>query len=120
MEVPMKTWSVCTLVLAFCNCVLADDPPPWANKIFGAPEKLSHDFGKVKRGTQVRHEFEVTNIDKAPLEIIAIRTSAGAGQATAIKKVLQPKEKTTIILMVDTNRFVGSKTGRIYVTIGPR
>jgi cytochrome c553 len=93
---------------------------PWANKLFGASANLYHDFGAVQQGTQLRHEFEVTNIYQVPLEIIDLRCQSGPAQVSASKTVLQPNEKTTIVLTVDTERFIGTKTSRIFVTFGPK
>jgi hypothetical protein len=94
-------------------------PEPWANKLFGGIGNLNHDFGVVCKGTQLRHEFQVTNIYKVPIEISKISYASGVMQVKTDKEVLQPNKKAAIILLVDTEKFKGTKTATFYVTFGP-
>lgn len=37
------------------------------------PDGLHHDFGKVRRGKQIRHVFRVVNTSDVPLHIVSLR-----------------------------------------------
>ena len=39
------------------------------------PDGLTHDFGKVQRGTQVYHAFRIVNTSDVPLRILSVRLS---------------------------------------------
>ena len=111
------------LVIASMSVVFAEppqqQPPAWAEKLFGPPANLVHDFGTVPRGALLRHDFVMTNIYAVPIEIADIRVQMGWWGATPDKHQLQPNEKATISMWVDARRFTGQKTGVIFVTIGP-
>jgi hypothetical protein len=49
------------------------DPQTSAEKLFGSPENRVHDFGAVPRGSQLYHEFVLTNIYAVPVEITSIQ-----------------------------------------------
>jgi hypothetical protein len=95
----------------------AQPPTAWADKLFGST--LTHDFGVVPRGRQLKHAFKITNIYKVPLEITNIRVSCGCVTATPAVKVLQPNESTQLDIIMDSARFSGPKTVRLYLTVGP-
>jgi hypothetical protein len=89
----------------------------WADKMFEG--KLSHDFGTVARGAQLVHRFTITNIYAVRMEITAIKPGCACVTYTADKRVLQPKEATTIEIRMDARRFAGAKTVKILVSVGP-
>jgi hypothetical protein len=89
----------------------------WADKLFGG--KTAHSFGTAARGTQLHHEFTMTNIYSVPLEITNLRSSCGCLTATATAKTLKPKETATLKIDVDTRKFSGPKTFNIFLTVGP-
>jgi hypothetical protein len=90
----------------------------WADKLFG-PD-LTHDFGNVARGAQLKYTFKMTNIYKVPLEITEVKVQCNCVKAEPSVKVLQPNESTTLNISMDGRQFSGSKTVRIYVTVGPK
>jgi hypothetical protein len=57
--------------------------PPWkvqvgphrSEKMFGAATNRIFDFGTVRRGTVLRHDFVLTNIYSEPVEITKIKVS---------------------------------------------
>jgi Protein of unknown function (DUF1573) len=111
---------LCTLIIAsLCGVGGAQDsrPEPWGNHLFGYPADRFHQFGMVQPGQKLQHEFEITNIYRVPVEIRTISTSTHAARGNVEKKVLQPGEKTKLVVTVDTERFSGSKTGNLYVMI---
>jgi hypothetical protein len=90
----------------------------WADKLFGG--ETVHDFGVVPRGAQLKYAFKLTNIYKVPLEITEIRVSCGCVKADPSTKLLQPNETATLNISMDGRQFSGSKTVRVFVTVGPK
>ena len=80
----------------------------WAEKMF--KDGSSHDFGSVPRGAQLFHRFTITNIYAVRMEITAVKSGCGCVSATAAKRVLEPRESTTIDVNMDARRFTGPKT----------
>lgn len=89
----------------------------WGDKIFGG--EVTHDFGVQPRGAQLKYKFKMTNIYKVPLEITDVRVSCGCLTAQPSTKVLKPSETAWLTVNMDASRFVGPKTIRIFVTVGP-
>ncbi|HTU91812.1 MAG TPA: DUF1573 domain-containing protein [Gemmataceae bacterium] len=89
----------------------------WAEKLF--KEGVSHDFGSVPRGAQLSHRFVITNIYAVRMEITSIKSGCGCVSALSAKRVLEPRESTTIDVTMDARRFTGLKTVGITVTVGP-
>jgi hypothetical protein len=90
---------------------------PWAEKMF--KDGLNHDFGSVPRGAQLAHRFVITNIYAVRMEITSLKSGCGCVTATAAKRVLEPRESTTIDVNMDARRFTGSKAVGITITVGP-
>lgn len=89
----------------------------WAEKML--QEGLSHDFGTIPRGAQLLHRFPITNIYAVRMEITAVQSGCGCVSAAAAKRVLEPKESTTIDVHMDASRFQGRKSVGIRVSVGP-
>jgi hypothetical protein len=107
---------VALFVVAF-GVTPASAQSAWAEKMF--KDGLSHDFGSVPRGAQLSHRFVITNIYAVRMEITNITPGCGCVSATPAKRVLEPRESTTIDVTMDTRRFTGPKTVGISVTVGP-
>lgn len=90
----------------------------WADKLFGG--ELVHDFGNVARGAQLKYTFKMTNIYKVPLEITDVRVQCGCVKAEPATKVLQPNDSIALNISMDARQFVGQKTVRVYITVGPK
>ena len=89
----------------------------WAEKMF--KDGASHDFGSVPRGAQLFHRFTITNIYAVRMEITGVKSGCGCVTANPAKRVLEPRESTTIDVNMDARRFTGPKTVGIRVTVGP-
>lgn len=89
----------------------------WAEKMF--KDGMNHDFGSVPRGAQMSHRFVITNIYAVRMEITSIKPGCGCVSANPAKRVLEPRESTTIDVTMDARRFTGLKTVGITVTVGP-
>src|ERR1700722_7301313 len=107
-------------VLTLTILALASSPAlaqGWAEKMF--KDGLTHDFGTVPRGAQLFHRFTITNIYAVRMEITSVTAGWRCGTPTALKKVLEPRESTTIDINMDAKRFTGAKTVAVRVTVGP-
>lgn len=115
----MARWYVAMLMLALVPA--AASAQGWAEKMFREGDKLAltHDFGTIARGTQLKHTFKLTNIYAVRMEITSIKSGCGCVTATAGKRVLEPRESTTIDVTMDGRRFNGNKTVSVRVTVGP-
>jgi hypothetical protein len=89
----------------------------WAEKMF--KDGLSHDFGTVPRGAELFHRFTLTNIYAVRMEITNVNSGCGCVTATPAKRILEPRESTTIDLTMDARRFTGPKTVTVRVSVGP-
>lgn len=90
----------------------------WADKMFEG--KITHDFGTVPRGAQLKYAFPMKNIWKVPLDITDVRVTCGCLSATPSTKRLQPGETGLLHVHMDGTRFTGQKTIRVFVTVGPQ
>jgi hypothetical protein len=90
---------------------------PWAEKMFTGG--LTHDFGTVPKGAQLSKDFVITNIYAVRMEITKIQSACGCVSASAPKRVLEPRESTTITVRMDAKRFSGPKAVGVSVTVGP-
>lgn len=53
-------------------------------------DNTTHDFGKIKQGTPVTHEFKFTNTGKAPLVITNVQASCGCTTPAWTKDPVMP------------------------------
>lgn len=58
--------------------------------------ELSHDFGVIKQGIPVTHEFEFTNEGSAPLLISNVKTSCGCTVSEYPKEPIMPGKSEMI------------------------
>ena len=104
-------------VLLTCSPAFSQQSTAWANKLFG--NDTTHDFGVVAKGSQLKYTFKMTNIYAKPLDITELRVSCGCVKAESATKTLQPNDSVMLQVSMDANQFVGSKTVRVFVTVGP-
>ena len=112
----MRTGLLALTLMA--TCASAAPAQGWAEKMF-KDGILVHDFGTVPHGAQLYHRFTVTNIYAVRMEITQIVPSCGCVTATPVKRVLEPRETTTIEIQMDARKFTGVKKVNIRVTVGP-
>ncbi|MEN3041419.1 MAG: DUF1573 domain-containing protein [Bacteroidia bacterium] len=80
-----------------------------------------YNYGKIKAGEKVTHEFRITNTGKKPLIIRKVKASCGCTAANPDKSELKPGESTTIKVTFDSTGRSGrdSKTVTV-ITNDPR
>jgi hypothetical protein len=81
-----------------------------------AVDPLFWDFGAVKQGAVVSHDFEVKNNLGRPLTIRDVTTSCGCTASAAKKKVLAPGESTQISVEFNSSGYRGITSQFVYVT----
>jgi hypothetical protein len=95
----MKNWMF-VAALVFCAAAVYAQQvpqPTTLNKnevktdvaVFGW-DNTTHDFGKVKQGTLVTHEFKFTNTGKVPLVITNVQASCGCTTPAWTKEPVMP------------------------------
>jgi hypothetical protein len=80
-----------------------------------AADAYQWDFGKVRAGQLLKHDFVLKNESSDILEIVNIHTSCGCTASEAGKKSLMPQESTTISVTFDTKRYSGPVKQFVYV-----
>jgi hypothetical protein len=94
----------------------AEGRSTWGPHLF---KKREHDFGVVDRGTRLTHKFFMYNWGKSPLRITGVRTSASFVTAVAKTQSLGPGQKGYVLVEVDTTRFTGPKSFKVFVEFEP-
>src|SRR5262245_6194175 len=107
----MRNWNLAIGVLLIATA--SASAQGWAEKMFKGG--LTHDFGTQPRGAQLEHSFTITNIYAVRMEITSLKSGCGCVTATAPKRVLEPRESTTINIRMDSRRFSGAKTVAVRV-----
>jgi len=96
--------------LLFASGALAQAKKPRA--VFKA---TSHDFGKIKQGDVVNHEFVFKNEGGAPLVVDKVETTCGCTAALVSEKRIAPGEDGKIKTTFDTRGYSGRLTRYIYL-----
>jgi hypothetical protein len=73
------------------------------------------DFGKIKQGEVLAHEFVFTNEGDAPLVIERVSTSCGCTAALASEDRIAPGKEGRIKASFDTRGYAGSVVKYVYV-----
>ncbi|MDD5108108.1 MAG: DUF1573 domain-containing protein [Candidatus Omnitrophica bacterium] len=99
----------------------------YAQAPIGQPEKVEPsvensvansnewDFGKVKSGKVLKHDFLFKNETKNVLKILSINTSCGCTASQADKKILAPNESTTVNVIFKSEGYSGAVKQSVYV-----
>jgi hypothetical protein len=77
--------------------------------------ETSHDFGKVKQGDVVDHEFVFKNEGGAPLVIEKVETTCGCTAALVSDKTIAPGREGRIKTTFDTRGYAGRLSRYIYL-----
>jgi hypothetical protein len=96
--------------LAFAAAAPAQGTKPRA--VFKA---TSHDFGKVKQGDVVSHDFTFRNEGGAPLVVERIETTCGCTAALVSEKRIAPGQDGRIKTTFDTRGYSGRLTRYLYL-----
>ena len=75
----------------------------------------NHDFGKVKQGEVVTHEFVFKNAGDAPLIVDRVETTCGCTAALVSEKKIPPGKDGLVKATLDTRGYAGRMTRYIYL-----
>ena len=78
-------------------------------------KETSHDFGKVKQGDVVSHEFVFKNDGGAPLVVDRVETTCGCTAALVSEKTVAPGKDGKIKTTFDTRGYSGRLSRYIYL-----
>jgi len=73
------------------------------------------DFGQVKQGEILKHDFVFKNESQKTLNIKEVTTSCGCTASAVKNKTLLPGEDTTIEVKFNSKGYVGSVQQFVYV-----
>ncbi|MDD5120577.1 MAG: DUF1573 domain-containing protein [Candidatus Omnitrophica bacterium] len=86
--------------------------PVYAEKKPGPNE---WDFGRVKQGEVLKHDFILKNETSDILEINSVNSSCGCTVSKADKKSLLPQSSTAISVTFNTKGYLGNVKQFVYV-----
>jgi len=77
------------------------------------------DFGKIKKGEQKEHVYEVTNTGENPLIISQVKPACGCTVPDYTKEPILPGQKGKITLKFDSSSFDGlvNKQAEVYANV---
>lgn len=77
------------------------------------------DFGKIKKGDQKHHVYEVTNTGENPLVISQVKPACGCTVPDYTKEPILPGQKGKITLNFDSSNFDGlvNKQAEVYANV---
>jgi beta-lactamase regulating signal transducer with metallopeptidase domain len=78
-------------------------------------DQVFREFGTVQRGPTLRHAFRLTNTSNDTIHVSGVRASSACATATLSQTELAPGEGRDVQVTLDTRRFSGPKTVRIFV-----
>jgi hypothetical protein len=87
-----------------------------ADPVRSPENSLEWDFGKVKAGDVVTHEFIFKNGGDKPLKIINVATSCGCTASKIKKDLLAPDESTSLSVSFNSKSYNGAVRQFVYVT----
>lgn len=86
----------------------------WAAKMF---DELSHDFGTVARGAEVKHTLRLKNPYEETVRLVSLDKTCGCTAAKANFSALETGETGEIVLEMDTVKFMGEKKSNLLVNL---
>ncbi len=79
--------------------------------------EVARDFGSVPRGTQLAHQFRLSNPTGAGLHVASLATSCTCVAVAVERADVAPGESTVVQVSIDTRKYSGAKTFTIYVRL---
>lgn len=97
----MKKLFIPLMLIALCfinvNAQMAyvelEEEPRYSAAAILSVDMISYDFGEIKKGTPVNHEFAVKNTGEAPLVINSVKASCGCTASDYTKDAILPSEE---------------------------
>ena len=105
----MRYRGLITTIVAMSGLFLSSTAFDQAPHVLVADEV--YDFGSVKQGVRIKHDFKVRNVGDAPLRISAAELSLPGMQARVTPAVVPPGTEGTVAIEWATNQVAGDVTG---------
>jgi hypothetical protein len=105
----------CGAVLVLLAAGLASGALAQGSKPRAVFKETSHDFGKVKQGDVVSHEFVFKNDGGAALVVDRVETTCGCTAALVSEKTIGPGKEGKIKTTFDTRGYSGRLSRYIYI-----
>jgi hypothetical protein len=86
-----------------------------AKKVRAVFKETAHDFGKVKQGEVLTHEFDFTNDGTDTLVVERVETTCGCTAALVSEKEIRPGKAGKIKVSMDTHGYAGRMTRYVYL-----
>jgi Protein of unknown function (DUF1573) len=103
-------------VAAFAAVVLlAAAGPAGSGKPKAVFKATAHDFGQIKQGDVVSHEFIFKNEGDAPLVVEKVETTCGCTAALVSEKTIGPGKEGRIKATFDTRGYAGRMSRYLYI-----
>lgn len=83
-------------------------------------DEETFDFGKIRRGRVVRHDFSFTNTGDKPLRIEATTPSCGCTIVSPPKTAIEPGERGRLRVSFDTTHQRGRQHKPVVITANTR
>lgn len=106
---------LCAVIVPAVALLLASGALAQAKKPRAVFKSTTHDFGKVKQGDVVSHEFVFTNEGDATLVIDKVETTCGCTAALASDQKIPPGKEGRIKTTFDTRGYSGRLTRYVYL-----
>ncbi|MDP2923044.1 MAG: DUF1573 domain-containing protein [Candidatus Omnitrophota bacterium] len=74
-----------------------------------------YDFGKVKEGRVLKHNFVLKNKSKKTLNIVNVNTSCGCTVSKVKQKVILPGKSTSIKVQFNCKGYSGPVSQHVYI-----
>jgi hypothetical protein len=105
------------LLVPSTGCWSSEQPPAKAvaQEERSGPQSEEWDFGAVKKGEIVSHDFRVKNNSERTLTIKNVTTSCGCTASAAKKNVLEPQESTEVSVKFNSKGYNGQVSQFVYV-----
>lgn len=124
MQPVMKPWilgaTFAMALLAAPRPVLGQDPAPAASPKAGGPKirfsEMVFDFGRIRSIDLPLHDFIVTNVGDAELEITSVVPGCGCTTAAEWDRKIQPGKTGRIPIQFNPAQFIGLVTNK-YVSV---
>ncbi len=111
-----RTFHRVVLTAALAAVILATASGlPGATKARAVFRATAHDFGKVKQGEVLTHEFEFTNGGTDTLVVERVETTCGCTAALVSEKEVKPGKAGKIKVSMDTHGYAGRMTRYVYL-----
>jgi len=107
---------VLLLLLPVIACGGQPPPQPATTTTAAPQDPFTWDFGKVKAGKVLAHDFILKNEKGSVLRITDVRTSCGCTVSKVTKKTIAPGESTVIKVQFDSEGYYGPAQQFVYVT----